>query len=288
MYVPARGLASVIVAVLSVYRHRPVAFSVEELEEARQLADLVGLRLHAQDLLGADKEHRSQRDRLIARAISAQEAERRRIAGDLHDGVTQALASLAFHLSAADVGLNRIKERHAAAAEALVEIQSARRLSSLAYDDTRAAVSGLHSLVLDDFGLVAALESLAQTVPQLEIEFSGDSADVIGDIPDHCSAVLYRITQEAINNAVKHAEAQHAVLSLRRVRDAVVLGFTDDGIGFDLTAIRARNASMSHGEHFGLSSMAERCALIGATLRIDAVEGRGTAVIVKLPLPPLV
>ncbi len=284
MCLPARGLASAIVAVLSVHRHRPVAFTEAELRTAQLFADLVGLRLHAQELLGAAEEHRSQRGRLIAQAISAQEAERRRIADDLHDGVTQAVASLAFHLSAADVGLAAISAGHPAAAEALVDIQSARRLAGLAYDETRAAISGLHSLILDDLGLVAALESLAQSVPQLDIEFRRDPADRIGEVPDHCAAVLYRIAQEAINNAVKHAESRSAVLSIRRVGDSVVVGFTDDGIGFNVAAVHAQTASTAFGEHLGLSSIAERCALIGATLRIDSVEGRGTALIVELPL----
>jgi len=282
MCVPARGLASAIKAVLSVHRHRPVAFTRAELETAQRVADVVGLRLHAQDLLGAAEQHRSRRGRLIAQAVSAQEAERRRIAGDLHDGVTQAVASLAFHLSAADVGLTAISAANPAAAGALVEIKAARRLAGLAYDETRAAISGLHSLILDDLGLVGALESLAQSVPQLEIEFRGDPPDRIGAVPDHCAAVLYRIAQEAINNAVKHAESQRAVLSVRLVGDSVIVGVTDDGIGFDVAA--AQDASTPVGEHYGLSSIAERCALIGATLRIDSVEGRGTALIVELPL----
>lgn len=282
MCFPARGLGSTTVAVVSVHRHRPVPFSDAELVRAQRIADLVGLRLHAQGLLGAAREHQSQRDRLIAQAISAQEAERRRIAGDLHDSVTQTVASLAFHLSAAEVGLGAPEEDRSVD-DALAQILEAHRLAVLVYDETRAAISGLHSLILDDLGLVAALESLTQRVPQLDIEFRGESAERIGDVPEHCAAVLYRIAQEMINNAVKHAEAQRAVLSLRRVGGEVVLSITDDGIGFDLSSVRSIEAE-SPGEHYGLSSIAERCALIGARLRIDSVEGRGTAVIVELPL----
>lgn len=284
MCFPAHGIGSTIVAVVSVHRNRPLRFTEAELARAKRLADLVGLRLFAQSLLGMAEEHRSQRDRLIAHAISALEAERRKIAGDLHDGVTQALASLAFHLSAADSGLHADEQGNPSAAEALVQIKSARRLAGLAYDETRSAISGLHSLILDDLGLVAALESLTRTVPQLDIEFRGDSAERVADVPDHCAAVLYRIAQEAINNCIKHAEAQRAVLSIRRVGDAVILGITDDGVGFDVESVRAADGDAARGEHFGLSSIAERCALIGAALRIDSVEGRGTAVIVELPL----
>ncbi|HEU4511613.1 MAG TPA: GAF domain-containing sensor histidine kinase [Nocardioidaceae bacterium] len=282
--VPARAMGGPIVAVVAAHRRRPEPFTGDDLARSQRCADLLGLRLYAQGLLGAAEEHRTERDELIAQAISAQEAERRRIAGDLHDGVTQALASLAFHLSAADVGLTAIEPSNPAVAVPKAQIQEARRLAGLAYDETRAAISGLHSLLLDDLGLVSALESLTQNVPQLEIEFRGDPADVIGEVPDHWAAVLYRIAQEAVNNAVKHSGASHAVLSLRRVGDSLVLGVTDDGVGFDAERVRAQAGTTALGEHYGLSAIAERCALIGATLRIDSAEDRGTAVMVELPL----
>ncbi|MFI5953063.1 GAF domain-containing sensor histidine kinase [Cryptosporangium sp. NPDC051539] len=281
--VPAHGLAGAIVAVVSVHRHDRRPFDAADVARAQRLADLVGLRLYAQDLLGAAEEQRSQQDRLIAQAVSAQEAERRRIAGDLHDGVTQALASLTFHLSAAHVGLSG-RADDPAARDALADIEAARELAGLAYDETRAAISGLHSPILDDLGLVAALESLTRLVPQLEVEFRGDDPALFAGLPDHASAVLYRIAQEAINNAVKHAEARRVVLSLRRVGDAVVLGITDDGVGFDVQAVREARQAGELGDHFGLSTIAERSALIGATLRIDSVAGRGAAVLVELPL----
>jgi len=284
MFLPARGLGSAILGVITVHRRRRDPFTEEDLRRGERFADLVGLRLYAQGLMGTAEEQQTIRDRLIAQAISAQEAERRRIAGDLHDGVTQALASLTFHLSAADTALSSADGVSVQVTEGLDQIRAARKLAALAYDETRAAISGLHSLLLDDLGLVAALESFGQTIPQLEVHFRGDSADEIGFVPDHCSAVLYRIAQEAVNNAVKHAVARRAVISLRRVGDSIVLGVTDDGVGFDVKSVRQRDPSTDPTEHFGLASIAERCALIGATLRVDSVEGRGTAVIVELPV----
>src|SRR5690606_22425281 len=98
-----------------------------------------------------------------------QEDERRRIAFDLHDGVTTVLASMAFHLNAADLAVRDLP--HAQAARA--QIAAAQQLADLAYHQTRSAISGLHSLVLDDLGLVAALESLIQGAapePGTEVE----------------------------------------------------------------------------------------------------------------------
>lgn len=276
--VPIRGLAGTIVGVISVHRLDLTPFTEADLVRAQVRADLIGLRLYAQGLLGAAEEQRGQRDRLIAHAISAQEAERRRIAGDLHDGVTQALASLAFHLSAADLRLaggNPVDE------EALKQVREARRLAGLAYDETRVAITGLHSLLLEDLGLVAALESLAQTVPGLPVDFTSDALAEFETVPDHVAAVLYRIAQEATNNVVKHAQATQVTMSLRRVGDAVVLGITDDGVGFDVDLLRNPDV---RGGHFGLSSIAERCALIGATLRLDSIAGKGTALIVEAPM----
>lgn len=277
MCLPARGLHGTTVAVVSLHRHSLRPYTDADIERAMPLADILGLRLHAERLEVAAELHHSGRDRLIGDAISAQEAERRRIAGDLHDGVAQTLASLNFHLSAADSAL-----AHDAADTAAQQITTARQLASMAYDETRAAISGLHSLILDDLGLGAALESLTQSVPQLEIEFRADENDSFADVPNHCAAALYRIAQEALNNVVKHANAERVVLSIRRHGDAVVVGVTDDGVGFDVETARARAISAGDRPHFGLATIEERCALIDATLRIDSVEGRGTSVVVEL------
>jgi two-component system, NarL family, sensor kinase len=166
---------------------------------------------------------------------------------------------------------------------------SASNLADLAYHQTRAAISGLHSLVLDDLGLVAAMESLVQTAaggddgPSIDLLVDPEAA--LDDIADHAAAALYRIAQEALANAVKHAEADRIVLSLRRVGDSIVLGCADDGLGFDPAERRTARAGDADGaQHFGLSSIAERCALIEASLRIESVPGRGTTLLVELPL----
>ena len=165
---------------------------------------------------------------------------------------------------------------------------NARILADLAYNQTRAAISGLHSLVLDDLGLVAAIETLVHTASSAssaEIEFLVDPAAAIDAIPDHAAAALYRIAQEALANAVKHAAAKRIVVSLRRVGDSVVLGCSDDGKGFDVEERRAARAA-DPVQHFGLSSIAERCAMVDASLRVESMPGRGTTLLVELPLGP--
>jgi signal transduction histidine kinase len=284
---PIPGLYGEIVGVLAGYRSVDRPFTEADLGLASELASSLGLRMHTEQLWHAVRRHRVERDRLIEQAISAQEDERRRIAFDLHDGVTTVLASMAFHLSAAQLAVSASGENPVAVSQ----IHEAQRLADIAYHQTRAAISGLHSLVLDDLGLVAALESLVQSVTPLrgiEVELLADADESLAGMHDHAASALYRIAQEALGNAVKHSRATGILLSLQRVPGAVVLACTDDGVGFDLPerrAARAKEADPTR-QHFGLSSIEQRCALLGADLRIEAIPGRGTRVIVELPLPP--
>ena len=117
------------------------------------------------------------------------------------------------------------------------------------------------------------------------IELVVAPAAAVDEIPDHAAAALYRITQEALANAVKHADADRIVLSLRGVGDSIVLGCADDGKGFDATEHpTARAVDADGAQHFGLSSIAERCAMIEASLRVESSPGRGTTVLVELPI----
>lgn len=281
--VPVRGLYGEIVGVLAAHRVPTRPFVDTDVAAAVDLAARLGLRMHTEQLWRAVHRHRTDRDRLIAQAISAQEDERRRIAFDLHDGVTTVLASMAFHLSAAQLAVSGPEP-----ATATTQIAAAQGLADLAYDQTRAAISGLHSLVLEDLGLVAALESLVQSLDAEDgpvVDLLTDPQGSLIDVPDHAAAALYRIAQEALGNVVRHADASRVVLSLRRAPGAVVLGCTDDGVGFDQAERRSQRSGDGAGaQHFGLSSIEQRCALLGAGLRIESMPGRGTTMIVDLPL----
>jgi signal transduction histidine kinase len=281
---PIPGLYGEIVGVLACYRNSTRPFSAADLDAATGRASSLGLRMHTEQLWHAVGRHRAERDRLIAAAISAQEDERRRIAFDLHDGVTTVLATMAFHLNAAALAVRSGADPD----DALAQIAAAQGLTDLAYHQTRAAISGLHSLVLDDLGLVAALESLVQSVgsgTSVEIDLLADSSPGLRDVPDHVASALFRIAQEALGNAVRHANAARIVVSLRAADESLVLGCADDGVGFDVEERRgARCAGAEIGRaHFGLSSIEQRCALLGADLRLESAPGRGTRLIVEAP-----
>ncbi|MFV0462516.1 MAG: ATP-binding protein [Nostocoides sp.] len=286
MCLPARGVDGQILAVAAVHREVERPYNDDDLTAYQPYADMLGLRLQTADLMNAVDAHRHDRDRLIAQAISAQEAERRRIAYDLHDGVTTALASMAFHLNAADLAIPKDESTQLARSQ----IEAASHLADLAYQQTRAAITGLHSLVLADLGLVAALESLTEmSPPEASVGFTSDPESAFADLADHAAAAIYRMAQETVSNAIKHAQAERVALSLRRTEDAVVLMTSDDGRGFNVREQLGDRSGVRGGEddtgHFGLSSLAERCALIGASLRIESSPGEGTTVVIELPIP---
>ncbi|MBU4335770.1 MAG: histidine kinase [Actinobacteria bacterium] len=270
---PSRDLDSTVRAVLNVCRVQP--FTEGELMTAQAVADALGLRLQTSALRDTARDRRTDRDRQIAQAVATEEAERRRLAYDLHDGVATALASGSFHLASAELSLGA----DAGLAPVREQVHLARDLVDLAYDQTRSAITGLHSLVLSDLGLVAAVESLARATPGVAVQVLADPPEAFADLPAHTAGALHRIAAEALRNVAKHAHASTAAVSLRRVGDVVLLGCSDDGVGFEVADARAEGPG-----HYGLTSITERCALIEATLRIESLPGLGTTVIVEAPV----
>lgn len=275
MCVPARPSGGPAVAVLAVHSYAARRFTTAEVALAQRVADLVGMRVQLDRVSLAVADYQREWEGLVAATVSAQEAERRRVAGDLHDGVTQLIASLAFHLSAADVAFaDRDFE------DAAEQLRAAHELAGLAFAETRSAISGLHSPVLDDLGLAAGLVSMARAVPSLQVDV--DAQDV--DLPEHVSSALFRIVQEAVQNVVKHAGATRADVLLTKRGTAVMLRITDDGRGFDgpgqLTSMPRSRAS---APRYGLAGMFERVQLLGGHLSVTSRPGQGTTVEVVVP-----
>jgi len=205
-----------------------------------------------------------------ARTVEAQELERRRLAGEIHDGISQRLVSLWYHLLAAE---------DAAGDPATLgsELSVAKELTTAALDETRAAIFGLRPSVLDDLGLGPGLESLARSLAGITVEL-----DLSGErLPPHVEMALYRIAQEALQNVVKHAGASRVRLSLGRVGEGVRLVVEDDGKGFDTDTIAGAE---SRGA-YGLVGMNERAELIGGRISVASWPERGTSIEVVVPVP---
>ncbi|MGI8680227.1 MAG: ATP-binding protein [Jatrophihabitans sp.] len=273
--VPAREPRGRCAAVLAVHMRAHREFTWEEVVLASQVADLVGLRVELDRSSVALAGYERGWDAMVDAAVEAQETERRRVAGDLHDGVTQTLASLTFHLSAAEMAVAACDFDDAA-----TQVHTARTLADLAFAETRSAISGLHSPVLDDLGLAAGLASMARAVPTLQVDV--DAADL--ELPDHVEAALFRIAQEAVQNVVKHAHASHARVQLAKHGRSAVLTVSDDGRGFD-ASLRPSGSRRDRTAvaQYGLAGMSERVQLLGGELSIASEPGEGTTVRVRVP-----
>ncbi|HME50398.1 GAF domain-containing sensor histidine kinase [Mycobacterium sp.] len=224
-------------------------------------------RLHRQ-LVSKQRAH----EHFVEQVIEAQEIERRRLAGDIHDGISQRLVTLSYRLDAAR---RAVGENPAAVAEQLAK---AHELVELTLQEARAAIGGLRPPVLDDLGLAGGLASLARSIPQINLEV--ELAD--RRLPDHIELALYRIAQECLQNVVKHARATRAKLTFAVDEDTARLEIVDDGVGFDTFEHPLGGDEMGG---YGLLSMAERAEIVGGRLNIRSRPGAGTAVSATIPLP---
>ncbi len=209
--------------------------------------------------------------------IAAQETERRRLAGDIHDGISQRLVSLGYHL---DAVANTLRDDPDCAAE---QLALARELADITVDEARIAIGGLRPPILDDLGLAGGLASLCRTVPDLSCELS------LGEdrLPEHVEIALYRIAQEAVQNVQKHAGATTVRMRFAVRAGAARLEVVDDGRGFDIEpgGIASRERPSADGSGYGMRSMAERADLVGGTLDVRSRPGSGTTVSVMVPVP---
>ncbi|MGZ6778714.1 MAG: GAF domain-containing sensor histidine kinase [Mycobacterium sp.] len=228
-------------------------------------------RLHRQ-LVARERAH----ENFVEQVIEAQELERRRLAGDIHDGISQRLITLSYRLDAA---ARAAETDPAAMAE---QLGMARELVDLTLQEARAAISGLRPPVLDDLGLAGGLASLARSIGQLDVKVDLTETR----LPDHIELALYRIAQECLQNVVKHARATTARLTFAvdegDPADTARLEIVDDGVGFD-TFERPLGSDEMGG--YGLLSMAERAEIVGGRLNIRSRPGAGTAVTATIPLP---
>lgn len=212
--------------------------------------------------------------RQLARSVwRVQEDERRRLARDLHDGIGQHLTALRHRLDQ----LPRDPASQNMLAEAV-------ELCEMAVRETRTLSRLLRPQVLDDFGLTAALTWLARTFRessrlQVDVELSTVPADLDGEL----ATLLFRVAQEALANAARHAAAETVVVSVNLRGDSIHLLIVDDGRGCDVGQALSRSSS---GLSTGIASMRERVLLFGGRFDLISEPGDGTQVRVSVPLTP--
>jgi signal transduction histidine kinase len=207
----------------------------------------------------------------FARVTAVQEEERQRIARELHDGLVPVLASLGIRLHT--VGKRLDREEHPMAGEIRGMAEQAQASSR----DIRRLIHDLRPVALDELGLVPALR---QHLARCEQEH-GLVIDLMADegqrLAGPMETALFRIVQEAVNNVIRHAQALHVSVTLKRAREQVTLQVVDDGQGFEAQLPRS-------GRHVGLWSMRERVEQLGGQFEVRSTPGRGTVVTAVIPL----
>jgi signal transduction histidine kinase len=212
---------------------------------------------------------------LFKRLMTVQEEERRRIARDLHDQLGQPLTALRLNLDALesrDVDPASFAERLARARGLAEELDQS--IDFLTWD--------LRPSALDQLGLAAALAQLVNSWSErftVSAEFASSWPEQFR-LAAEAEANLYRLTQEALHNIIKHAGARHVSVLLEHRGDRAVLIIEDDGRGFAVSDVLAHAGSKC----LGLVSMRERATLVGGELHIEAALGQGTSVFVYIPV----
>jgi len=240
----------------------------EEQEFAASIADLVSLTLEAAERKRTEEALRD----LTGRLIGAQEEERRRLARELHDDLTQRLAVVAIEAG-------KVEQQLQGGAEPVLEglrrmKQEMIELSAVVHGISRQ----LHPSILDDLGLVNAIEAECVNFSQREgIQVKFTSKNVPATLPRDLALCLYRIAQESLRNIAKHAKTDKAVVTLAGTDGGILLSVRDYGMGFDPARVRGNGG-------LGLISMAERVRLIQGDLSVESRPGQGTRIEVRVPL----
>ncbi|MDQ1668834.1 MAG: two-component system, NarL family, sensor kinase [Actinomycetota bacterium] len=219
------------------------------------------------------RERQREREMLLQQAIEISDVERRRIAGDLHDGVVQDLAGVAYSL----VASSRREELTTGTATLLGDSAA----------QVRDSIKSLRTLLLDiyppklaDAGLESALTDLLVGVNNRGTAATLETDGPVESLPESVAALLYRAAQEAVRNVLTHAHAGSVTVRVAVDADTATLDVTDDGTGFDPAVAEAR----ARAGHFGLRALTDRVTAAGGSVQVRSTQGEGTHLEVRVPL----
>lgn len=215
------------------------------------------------------------RTRIMRRTNAAIESERNRIARDLHDGPVQGVSAASLSLEAVLLML-KAGEMH----EGIDVLTKVRKELAEEADNLRRLMAGLRPPLLEERGLVPALRETVEKFgrdTRLDTEFA---AQGVADVPQDLETLAYRVVQEALSNAGKHARASRIGVAVEAVAGQLRIEVTDDGEGFD----SAKAREFLRMGRVGLASMRERVELANGTFMVHSTPGRGTSVVATLPL----
>jgi signal transduction histidine kinase len=211
------------------------------------------------------------------RIMEIQEEAQKKLARDLHDGPTQSIGAIAMRVNFARRLLSRDPD---SAAEELFKIEELARRTT---KEIRQMLFTLRPLVLESEGLVPAIQQLAEKIQEAHNQkvIVEAAEGVAQDIEVGKQGVIFFIVDEAVNNARKHAQAEHIYVRLQRKGDMLFLDIEDDGVGFDVAAVEE---NYDQRGSLGMINLRERAELVNGLLRIESSKGKGTRVMVTVPI----
>jgi signal transduction histidine kinase len=247
-----------------------VLVCIEDITERRQAEKAL---LKAKDDLEKRVEERTSQLRdLSSKLLVAHEEESKRIGRELHDGLAQTLSAIKVWVEAAlsQVGQDKLNEM-------TKSLESVVPLAQNAVEEVRRISKNLRPAILDDFGIIVTVSWLCQ---EFETIYSGIAIEKEIDleeseVPDILKIVIFRISQEALNNIAKHSQASRVRLSLKKGEPGIDLTISDNGAGFDVGQVLSGELPE---RGLGLASMRERATLSGGTFLIDSHRGTGTTI----------
>lgn len=262
-------------------------FTPEDFAFFSSLTYPVGVALHNLELVEEVRASRNDLAKAHQELLVARERERLSLAQELHDGALQDLLSLAYRLGT-PTPQPALTNGQGAVDPAIYQpfYEARERLLSIA-SQLRGFVRELRPAGLSELGVTAAIQgylsSLERTYGENLPEFEVDMDDLPHSLPEAISLTLFRVVQEAVRNAVEHADAEHINIFLRRHDDEVVAVVRDDGTGF---TVPPRLSEFARDNHFGLVGMTERVNYAQGKLTLESAPGRGTSVKIRVPLTP--
>jgi PAS domain S-box-containing protein len=247
------------------HTYRSVKFPLKN-SQGKMLA-MGGISTDITDLTTAYEEL-AEKERLLQNLIEIQESEKRFICYEFHDGLIQ-------HAFGSMMALESLLDKNLSEKSSAI-VENAVNSLQKGIEDGRRVIRGIRPTVLDDMGVMAAIEDLIDLMPKSDIQVELEFDPGVGRLPKTLEATIYRVTQEAINNARKHSGSDRMTISLKRHSKRIQLDIRDFGCGFDVQS--AKHAG------FGLAGMTERVRLLNGTCQIISSRGKGTQIQISAPI----
>lgn len=268
-----------VLGVLNVASHMPHRFTEKDMHLLNSIGDQLGVAIEQARLYERLRKARERYRRLTRQTLVAQEEERKRLAGELHDETSQALSGIELQLQTL---IDTVEMSGSQDTEFVTRLKKVQSLAIQVHSEITRLIGDLRPALLDTLGLVPAIHQYAESnLRPLGINVTIETKGLDRRLPTEVEAGLFRWAQGAIGNIAQHSKAKNATIILEYQDEELSLSISDDGQGFDVSKITDIEES---GRGRGVFSMKERIGLLGGTCGIESQPGQGTTVRGKVPI----